>query len=138
MVLLNGLLLDHNAAAVGSGLADDGLAGFQHREPGGQIIHAGLGEPARQGHHNGLRAVMAVLVLPQPGPVHLFQGGFFAQNGPGQRGTLKDHPGQPFGAQVLGVVLVHSDFLQNDPTLGLHIAVVKFGVEEHIAQDVGR
>ena len=40
--------------------------------------------------------------------------------------------------QVLRVVLVHADLLQNDPPLGLYIALVEPGVEHHVAQDVGR
>ena len=78
---------------------------------------------------------------PLPGfqlfPRHLLQRGLSAQNGPGQGRALKDRRGQPFGAQILRVVGVHPHLLQNDAPLGGHVALVEFGAEEHVAEDVG-
>ena len=59
-----------------------------------------------------------------------------AQNGPGQGAALVHGGGQPLGHQVLRAVLVHADLLQHHAPLGLHVPLVKAGVEQHVGQDI--
>ena len=98
VVLLDGLFLHSDAGAVAGGQAEGGGPILHVGEPGGQIVHVGLGEPPGQGDHDGPGTVVGLLVPAQPGPVHPRQGGASAQDGPGQGGTLEDRPGQPLGA----------------------------------------
>ena len=138
VVLLDGLLLHRHAGDVGGGAHGPAGPPLQPGEAVGQGLGVGVGEAARQGHHDAVGAVVLPLVFPQPGAVHLLQGGLPPQDGPGQGGALEHRPGQPLGAQILRVVLVHADLLQDNAPLGLHIGVVELGVEEHVAQDVRR
>ena len=136
MVLFNGLLFHGDGGDIPGGGPGGGGAGRDAGEAGLQILHVLRAEAARQGHHNAVGVVVGAHELGKPGPVQPGQGGALPQNGPGQGRALEHRGGQPLGAQVLRVVLIHADFLQNDPPLQGGVPAVKAGVEEHIAQYV--
>ena len=138
MVLLDGFFLHGDAGGVYRRFGLGQPAGRHGGEAGRQVVHIPLGKAARQGHHDVPGQVVGGHVRLQPGTGHLLQGGLPAQDGPGQGGAVVHPGGQPLGAQVLRVVLIHADLLQHHAPLGLHILLGELGGEKHVAQDVCR
>ena len=81
---------------------------------------------------------MAFLILLEPRAGHFVQRCLSAQNGAAQRRTVEHRGRELFTDQVGGIVGVHTDLLQNDAPLTLHVGLGKGAVKEHIAEDAQR
>ncbi|MPN27714.1 hypothetical protein SDC9_175148 [bioreactor metagenome] len=136
VVLLDGLLPYRDGGGVRDRPGRLPLSAGKAPQPLLQPGHHFVGKAARQGHHHVPRQIVGRPIVPEPRTRHPLQGGLSAQNGAAQRGAPVHRGHEPLGSQIVGGVLVHADLLQDDPPLGLHVALVELGAEHHVAQHV--